>query len=67
MHLLGAAECVVASCVFCKVQEMMRYDMPLDAGRVACITTLEARNMQHLLVYNGGQFKLGGTWCLGIL
>jgi hypothetical protein len=48
---------------------MIRYDMPLDAGRVACMTKtyLEARNMQHFLVENGGQFEVSGTWCLDIL
>jgi hypothetical protein len=48
---------------------MTRYYMPLDAGRVACITKtyLAACNMQHFLIENGGQFKVGGMWCLGIL
>jgi hypothetical protein len=42
--------------------------MALDAGRAPCITKawLEARNVQHLLVKMGGQFNVGGTWCLGI-
>jgi hypothetical protein len=43
--------------------------MPLDAGRVACITKtyLEARNIQHFLVEHDGQLEVGGAWCLGIL
>jgi hypothetical protein len=48
---------------------MIQYDVPMDAGRVAAIARayLLENQLSDLLEENGGNFKVGETWCLGIL
>jgi hypothetical protein len=51
-----------------QIEEMSAAGVPIDASRVAAITKAYlSDNAPELLEENGGHFKIGETWCLGVL
>ena len=56
--------------MFLQVGELLSHNVTIDARRVACVTRayVDGRpELKDVLVANGGVFKAGETWCLGLL
>jgi hypothetical protein len=51
-----------------QIEEMAEAGVPIDSSRVAAITKAYLTdNAPELLEENGGTFRIGETWCLGVL